>query len=142
MSANSHLLEPPQGLLRLLLLVSVAFFVCMGTVHFFGIKLPILFVYWDTPFYAYQDKIIAFTLVTYAALFFGASRHRLMVPYALISIWGTAVGLSLVNLSGALQSVLGDGGTALYWLITAAFAGLATVLTLLWRASTQSAVAG
>lgn len=122
----------PSPLLRSLLLVCVAFFLCMGTAHFFSIKVPILFVYWDTPFYAYQDKIIAFTLVTYISLFFGAARHRIMVPYALVAMWGTVGGLSLVNSSAALADVLGGRSAAVYWCIIALFGGLAIVLTVLW----------
>ncbi len=128
----------PSHLLRGLLLICVAFFLCMGLAHFFSIKIPVLFVYWDTPFYAYQDKIIAFTLITYMALFFGASRHLVMVPYALIAIWGTVIGLSLVNTSAALAEVLGDGGTGIYWAIIAMFGGLAVVLTLLWSRDRQT----
>lgn len=125
-------MAPPTLFLRGLLMVCVAFFICMGAAHFFGLKWPVLFVYWDTPFYAYQDKIIAFTLVTYAALFFAASRHAIVVPYALISIWGTVAGLSLVNVSDALGDVLNGAGTGAYWLITAALGGLAATLTALW----------
>ncbi|KUF10376.1 hypothetical protein [Pseudoponticoccus marisrubri] len=125
-------MEAPTPLLRGLLMICVAFFACMGAAHFFGLKIPVLFVYWDPPFYAYQDKIIAFTLVTYMALFFGAARHRVMVPYALVSIWATVIGLALVNLSDALAQVLNGGGTLAYWLITAAFGGLAAILTLIW----------
>ena len=126
-------MAPPSVLLRALLLICVAFFACMGLAHFFGQKIPVLFVYWDPPFYAYQDKIIAFTLITYMALFFGASRHAIMVPYALVSIWGTVIGLSLVNLSSDLAAVLSGATTLWYWLITATFAGLAALLTYLWR---------
>lgn len=126
-------MSSPSPLLRLLLLVCVAFFACMGAAHFVGLKWPILFVYWDTPFYAYQDKIIAFTLITYMALFFGASRHLVMVPYALISIWGKVLGLAAVNTSAALADVLNGGGTGTYWAIIAAFGVLAAVLTFLWR---------
>ena len=125
-------MDTPTPLLRSLLLICVAFFVCMGLAHFFGLKWPVLFVYWDTPFYAYQDKIIAFTLITYCALFLGAARHRVMVPYALVSIWGTVLGLALVNLSDALAQVLSGNGTLPYWLITGVFAALAAVLTALW----------
>ncbi len=125
-------MDAPIPLLRSLLLICVAFFACMGLAHFFGLKIPVLFVYWDPPFYAYQDKIIAFTLITYMSLFFGASRHRVMVPYAVISLWGTVIGLALVNTSAALAQVLDGGSTFFYWLITMAFAGLAGVLTFLW----------
>ncbi len=125
-------MDSQSPMLRSLLLICVAFFACMGLAHFFGLKIPVLFVYWDPPFYAYQDKIIAFTLITYMSLFFGAARHRVMVPYAVISFWGTVFGLALVNTSDALAQVLDGRSTFFYWLITMAFAGLAGVLTFLW----------
>ena len=46
----------------------VVYFCCMAIAHFFGIKLPILFVYYDTPYYAYQDKIVAVAVVAYICL--------------------------------------------------------------------------
>lgn len=36
-------------------LAGVVYFSCMAFAHFFGIKVPVLFVYYDTPYYAYQD---------------------------------------------------------------------------------------
>ncbi|MFE0018890.1 hypothetical protein ACFWXH_28860 [Mesorhizobium sp. NPDC059054] len=119
----------PSPILRILLLVCVVFFLCMGAAHFLGLKVPVLFVYFDTPFYAYQDRIISFTLVTYAALFFVASRDRAVVPFALISIWATVIGLAYINQSSELAEVLSGRGTTIYWLQTAALAALAVVLT-------------
>ena len=125
---------PPNTPLRLMLLICVAFFASMATAHFLGLKWPVLFVYYDTPYYAYQDRIIAFTLVSYAILFFAAARERVVVPYALVSIWVTILGLSYINLSPELHEVLiPTQGTGIYWLITASFAGLAFVLTMLWH---------
>ena len=119
-------------MLKLLLYICAGFFVLMGTAHFFGIKLPVLFVYFDTPFYGYQDRIIAFTLVTYASLFVAAAMHPQIRPFALVSIWSTVAGLAYVNVSPDLAEVLADDqGTLLYWLQTGAFAGLAAVLTVL-----------
>jgi hypothetical protein len=51
-------------------LAGVAYFCCMAFAHFFGVKVPVLFVYYDTPFYAYQDKIISFAVCAYIALFY------------------------------------------------------------------------
>jgi hypothetical protein len=58
----------------------------MSIAHFFGLKLPILFVYYDTPYYAYQDKIISFAVVAYICLFVSAARSRDVVPAALARI--------------------------------------------------------
>ena len=130
----------PSGMLRVLLFVCVLFFLCMGTAHFIGLKWPVLFVYFDTPFYAYQDRIISFTLVTYAALFFAATRDTKVVPFALISIWSTVAGLAYINGSSELADVLADGqGTLIYWLQTAALGGLAVVLTGLYLTSPKGA---
>ena len=87
--------------------------------HFIGMKLPLLFVYYDTPFYAYQDKIISFAVVSYAALFYSAARHRAVVPAALFVLGVTVLGLASVNMSSALESVLKEGQSRLpYWLQT------------------------
>lgn len=118
--------------LRIALLAGVAYFCCMAAAHFFGLKWPVLFVYYDTPFYAYQDKIIAFAVVAYACLFYVAARQRTAVPAALVSIWVTVLGLCSVNGSEALHSVLQGQGTLAYWLQTGAIAGYALLLTVLY----------
>ncbi len=105
-------------ILKYSFLVCTFYFVCMAIAHFFGIKLPILFVYYDTPFYAYQDKIISFCVVTYAIFFFGAYKNLSIAPYAILSMIATVLGLSLINFSDALKSVLDGGTTIFYWLQT------------------------
>jgi len=120
-------------LLRLGLLAGVAYFCCMAVAHYFGIKVPILFVYWDTPFYAYQDKIISFAVLAYVGLFFAASRQIEVVPVALCVLGFTVVGLAAVNLSPALAQVLRDGhSTWPYWAQTGMIAAYWCVLTALY----------
>ena len=124
-------MHPPSKLLRGLLLLVSAFFLTMATAHFLGLKYPLLFVYFDTPYYAYQDRIIAATLVPYAIMFFATSRHKLLLPYVLVALWITILGLSYINQSAELALVLDGQSTWAYWLQTAAFAVLALILTLL-----------
>jgi hypothetical protein len=127
-------------ILSLLFWAGVAYFCCMAVAHFFGIKVPILFVYYDTPFYAYQDKIISFAVVAYICLFASAARSREVAPAALIAIWVTVAGLCAVNLSDALQSVLAGKSTIIYWAQTAMIAIYALALTVFWQqARTQPA---
>ena len=57
-------------------LSGAAYFVFMAIAHFLSIKVPVLFIYFDTPFYAYQDKIISFAVCAYIALFYSASQYR------------------------------------------------------------------
>ena len=119
--------------LKYALLAGAVYFCCMAVAHYFGIKLPLLFVYYDTPFYAYQDKIIAFAVVSYIALFYMAAQQRAVVPAALIVLGVTVLGLATVNESDALASVLGEGQSTLpYWMQTVLIAVYFVVLLVLY----------
>jgi hypothetical protein len=92
----------------------------MALAHFFSIKVPILFVYYDTEFYGYQDKIISFAVTAYVALFYLASKERKNVPAAIVVLGLTTLGLSFINFSNDLKQVMTTGQTTLpYWLQTA-----------------------
>lgn len=105
----------------------------MAIAHFFSIKVPILFVYYDTPFYSYQNKIISFAVCAYIALFYSASQHRQVALNAIIVLAITVVGLSFVNVSNDLMSILDEGQSTLaYWLQTAAIAGYLIILLALY----------
>jgi hypothetical protein len=45
----------------------------MDPAHYFGTKQPMIFVYYNTPLYAYLEKIISFAVVSYIALFYSAA---------------------------------------------------------------------
>lgn len=120
-------------MLNLALLAGVAYFCAMAVAHFFGIKWPLLFVYYDVPFQAYQDKIISFSVVAYACLWWSATRQREVVPAVLVALGATVAGLAAVNMSDALGSVLNGRSTQAYWLQTALFAGYWLALFVLYR---------
>jgi len=91
----------------------------MAVAHYFGIKQPLLFVYYNTPFYAYQDKIISFAVISYVALFYSAAQNRTVVPAALFVLGVNVLGLASINLSNALESVLQEGQSTIpYWIQT------------------------
>ena len=120
-------------LLKYGLLAGVIYFVCMAFAHYFGVKQPLLFVYYDTPFYAYQDKIIAFAVAAYVALFYSAAKQRTVVPAALVVLAITVLGLASINLSDALASVLQEGqSTTPYWIQTGLIAVYFIVLLVLY----------
>ena len=120
-------------LLRYALYVGVVYFLCMAIAHFFGIKQPLLFIYYDTPYYAYQDKIISFAVISYAALFYSAARYRVVVPAALLVLGITVLGLASVNVSEALTAVLKEGQTRTsYWVQTGLIAIYFTLLVILY----------
>lgn len=109
------------------------YFFFMAVAHFFGIKVPILFVYYDTPFYAYQDKIISFAVFAYIALFYSASQFRPVALNAIIVLAITVAGLISVNLSSALEIVLDSNQSTLpYWLQTAVIAFYLMTLVILY----------
>jgi hypothetical protein len=118
-------------LLDISLWAGVAYFCCMAVAHFFGLKYPLVFVYYDVPFYAYQDKIIAFAVVAYICLFYTAATIRAAVPAALVALTVTVLGLSAVNLSDALQSTLAGRSTLAYWAQTGLIAGYLVWLVVL-----------
>jgi len=114
-------------------LAGAAYFICMAFAHFLSIKVPILFIYYDTPFYAYQDKIISFAVCAYVALFLLATRSRENALAAILVLAITALGLSAVNISTALDTVLLEGqSTAPYWLQTASIFGYLLLLLILY----------
>lgn len=121
-------------LLKFSLLFGCLYFVCMAVAHFFGIKVPILFVYFDTEYFAYQDKIISFAVTAYIALFYLASKDRKNVPAALIVLGITTLGLTSINLSPQLKVAMTSGQNLLpYWLETAFIASYLVVLTVLYK---------
>jgi len=133
----THLMSdgnPPPVLLRVALWAGAAYFCCMAVAHFFGLKYPLLFVYYDVPFYAYQDKIISFAVVAYVCLFTNAALNRNAVPAALAALGVTVLGLSAVNVSDALALVLDGRSTLAYWMQTALLAAYFVVLVALYAA--------
>ena len=104
--------------LKYSLIAGMVYFICMAIAHFFGFKYPLLFVYYDVPFYAYQDKIISFSVLSYVCLFYAALRHKDIVPVAILLMFLTFCGLSAVNLSIDLKNILNGGSTQIYWLQT------------------------
>ena len=125
-------------LLSILLQAGVLYFTAMSIAHFFGLKYPILFIYYDVPFYEYQDKIISFCAFTYACLFHAAAQNVETVPAALMSLLATVLGLSYINVSDALAQVLNGRATTAYWAQTGLIAVYLIILSALHFLSSPS----
>tara|TARA_Y100001960_G_C14687097_1_gene834380 strand:- start:611 stop:1003 length:393 start_codon:yes stop_codon:yes gene_type:complete len=106
------------ALLRYSLLAGCVYFILMSIAHFFGIKVPVLFVYYDVPYYAYQDMVISFAVLAYVGLFYLASKSRENVPVALLVLALTVGGLSLVNMSAELKLLTLLKPRDTYWIQT------------------------
>uniref|UniRef100_A0A6U2CFA9 Uncharacterized protein n=1 Tax=Pseudictyota dubia TaxID=2749911 RepID=A0A6U2CFA9_9STRA len=106
-------------------------FASMGVAHWFSIKSDIFFVYHDTPFYAYQDKIIAFCLCTYSIFCYAASKIPAVRIYTIASIWCTFLLLCGINLSQDLADVVGPEQSSMgfYWFQASKMGVVAAALT-------------
>jgi hypothetical protein len=78
-------------------------------------------------------------VIAYACLFYSAAQQRSVVPAALVAMGVTVLGLSAVNLSEALHSVLAGRATTAYWIQTALFAAYFVWLLVLYRRSAAAA---
>lgn len=55
--------------LKILLLAGFAYFFAMAAAHMLGWKIPGLFIYFDIPSYAYQDRIISVLAMGWSLFF-------------------------------------------------------------------------
>jgi len=93
---NSH------KLLSWSLLGGAIYFFLITIAHIFGIKIPILFIYFNVPSYIYQDMIIAFLSFGFGMFLYAgyASVKRnqiLIVKYIIIAGFGAILGLININ---------------------------------------------
>ncbi|MCK5568937.1 MAG: hypothetical protein KAJ15_04420 [Spirochaetes bacterium] len=89
-------------ILKWSLLAGSIYFILVAAAHMIGIKIPGLFVYYNLPSYAYQDKIIAFFSFGWSVFLFTAFLNPVknvdLVKAILISGTGAIAGLCLINL--------------------------------------------
>ena len=124
-----------EKLLRYSKIFCIIYFILMSVAHFFGLKYPILFIYYDTPFYSYQDKIISFAVLAYVAMFCSSLKHNDLTPITVLLMFLTFLGLGAINLSGALAEVLNGASTLAYWIQTAVIGLIALWLGVLYHKS-------
>lgn len=97
------------------------------------LQVPLLFIYYDVPSHAYQDKIISTCTATFALLMFHAAHNTEMAPVALLSLLFTLIGMAGVNISGDLRKAIGPAATtAPYWGQTAAMGVFLVMLVFVW----------
>jgi hypothetical protein len=88
-------------ILKWLLLIGAIYFLAVAIAHMLGIKMPLLFVYFNVPSYGYQDRIISFLSFGWSVFLFMASRdplkNRDTVKAILIAGLGAIFGLTVIN---------------------------------------------
>lgn len=106
-------------ILKYSLLAGAIYFASVATVHMLGIKLPILFVFFDVPSHAYQDRIISFMAFGWAAWLFTTStdpvKYCAMVKAILIAGAVAIAELSLINATTDFQSLSPSIRVETFW---------------------------
>ena len=123
-------------ILRWSLFCGAGYFLLVAAAHLAGLKVPVLFIYFNVPSNVYQDRIISFLAFGWACFFFTAATDpiQLFALVRAIVVAGAAAvaGLCLINLTTAFSSLdtairpkffwWQTAGLFLYWLWVVAFA--------------------
>lgn len=125
--------------LRLSLLGGAIYFALVALAHGLGLKVPVLFVYFDLPSYGYQDSIIGFLCFGWSAFFFSAARHPENSRGAVLVAGVAAIlGLAAINSHTDFRSLAGAARIWAYWLEFAAALAYLTWLSWLFRCQGRS----
>ena len=92
-----------QAVLKWSLLAIAGYFLAVAGAHFFEIKVPLLYVYYELPSTLYQDKIISFMAFGWSMFFVAGyssvKRNSLRsVRYMVLAGINAVIGLSSINL--------------------------------------------
>jgi len=124
-----------QRILKYSLLAGAVYFLSVSVVHMLGIKVPVLFIYFNVPSYAYQDRIISFLAFGWSVFLFTAftdpQKNSALVKAILVAGAGALVGVSVINAATDFQSLdpainpmifwLEAAGLFVYWLVLVVF---------------------
>ena len=128
-------MEKSATVLKWSLLVGSAYFLGVAVAHMFGIKIPGLFVYFDVPSYAYQDRIISFLAFGWSVFLFTAFtdpvKQSSLVRAILVSGAAAVVGLSVVNLVTDFHALSPSASVHVFWIETLGLFGYLVWLAVL-----------
>ncbi len=126
-----------QKILKRSLLIGAIYFFLVSAAHMFNIKVPMLFIYFNMPSYAYQDKIISFLAFGWAMFLYAGFRSvnkNIMEPVKYILFAGAVgiVNLSIVNISTDFNNFSKDIKPFIFWVETFFLSGYLILLTVLY----------
>jgi len=94
-------------LLKILLFSGFAYFFSLAIAHMIGWKVPALFIYFEVPSYAYQDKIISVLAMGWALFYLQAALNpqgqRTIIRGLLVSGGLALIGLSVMTIQTDLH---------------------------------------
>jgi len=110
-------------ILKWSLFAGALYFFSISVVHMQGIKVPMLFIYFNVPSNAYQDRIISFLAFGWAVFLFTAftdpQKQSALVKAITIAGAGVLIGLCVNNLFTDFQSFGAGINMNVFWLETA-----------------------
>jgi hypothetical protein len=119
------------------------YFLCVSAAHMLGMKLPLLFVYFNVPSYSYQDRIISFLAFGWALFFFTAStdpqKQSALVKAILIAGAAAAAGLSAINFTTDFRTLDPAIQPSIFWVETAGLFLYWLWLVILWLRAAPTA---
>ena len=115
-------------ILKFLLYAGAVYFAGVTLAHAVGVKIPGLFVFYNVPSYAYQDRIISFLALGWATFFFQAARTmnpdqiRTILFIGLVAIIALVLNIAVTDFIELDPSIRDSdfmwivGGLVFYWL--------------------------
>ncbi len=86
-----------DNVLRISLIIGAIYFACIAVVHFFGVKIPGLYIYYNVSSYEYQDKIISFLVFGWSIFYYTAANYYQIIKPLLIATFLAVLGLMNIN---------------------------------------------
>lgn len=109
-----------EKILSWALFAGSAYFLCVSIVHFLSIKVPFLFIYFNVPSYAYQDRIISFFSFGWSVFLFIAARkpseQMPLVSGIIFSGVVAIVALSIINSQTNFHALDPSISPGIFWL--------------------------
>lgn len=107
-------------ILKWSLLAGALYFFSVSVVHMLGVKVPVLFIYFNVPSYAYQDRIISFLTFGWAVFFFTAftdpQKNSALVRAILVAGAGALIGLGIINSTTDFHALDSAINSSVFWL--------------------------
>ena len=107
-----------KRLLKYSLLAGAIYFALVAMAHQFGVKVAVLFVYYNVPSYHYQDQIISFMAFGWAVFLFSAflsPANKELVRAVLIAGFGAIIGLTIINLQTNFRAMSTEINVNYFW---------------------------
>ena len=127
----------PLTRLRASLRLGAAYFFLVAAAHIMALKVPVLFVYFNVPSYAYQDKLIALFAFGWGVfLCAGGARRERVLDTARSALWagvGGLLGLGVINVVTDFHALAADVHPGIFWVEWLGLCAYLGWLALLYR---------